>query len=86
MILCYSESFVTIGAIHSISLPSLRQIGGISAYFFLAYAHIVIPYTVKKVIVFLVPSQDVTNQTLPCREILNYSRPGRVWVVTSRLG
>jgi hypothetical protein len=27
-----------------------------------------------------------TNQTLPGRELLNYSRPGRVWLVTSRLG
>jgi hypothetical protein len=44
-------------------------------------------YTVKKVIVFPVPSRDVTNQTLPGREFLNYSRRGRVWFVTSpRLG
>ncbi len=28
----------------------------------------------------------VTNQTLNCRELLNYSRPWRVWLVTSRLG
>jgi hypothetical protein len=35
-------------------------------------------YTVKKVIVFPVPSRDVTNQTLPGWELLNYSRPGRV--------
>jgi hypothetical protein len=31
---------------------------------------------VKKVIVFSVPSRDVTNQTIPGRELLNYSRPG----------
>jgi hypothetical protein len=43
-------------------------------------------YTVKKVIVFPVPSRDVTNHTLPGRELLNYSRPGRIWLVTSRLG
>jgi hypothetical protein len=43
-------------------------------------------YTVKKVIVFPVPSGDVINQTLHGRELLNYSRPGRVWLVTSRLG
>jgi hypothetical protein len=43
-------------------------------------------YTVKKVIVFPVPSQDVTNQTFLCRELLNYSRPGKVWLVTSRVG
>ncbi len=42
--------------------------------------------TVKKVIVFPVPSRDVTNQTLPGRELLTYSRPGRVWLVTTRLG
>ncbi len=42
--------------------------------------------TVKKVIVFPVPSRDVTNETLPGRELLHYSRPGRVWFVTSRLG
>jgi hypothetical protein len=38
------------------------------------------------VIVFPVPSRDVTSQTLAGRELLNYSRPGRVWLVTSRLG
>jgi hypothetical protein len=43
-------------------------------------------YTVKKVIVFPVPSRDVTNQTLTCREKFNNSLPGRVWLVTSRLG
>jgi hypothetical protein len=43
-------------------------------------------YTVKKVIVFPVPSRDVTNQTLPGREKFNYSRPGRFWLVTSRQG
>jgi hypothetical protein len=36
-------------------------------------------YTVKKVSGLLVPSWDVTGQTLPGRELLNYSRPGRVW-------
>ncbi len=40
----------------------------------------------KKVIVFPVPSGDVTNQSLPGQDLLNYSRPGRVWSVTSRLG
>ncbi len=45
------------------------------------------PHTLLiKVIVFPVSSRDVTNQTLPGRELLNYSRPGRVWLVTSRLG
>jgi hypothetical protein len=43
-------------------------------------------YTVKKVIVFPVPSRDVTNQTLPGRELLNFSLPGRVRLVRSRLG
>jgi hypothetical protein len=43
-------------------------------------------YTVKKVTYFPVPSRDVTNQTLPGREQFNYSRPWRVWLVTSRLG
>jgi hypothetical protein len=43
-------------------------------------------YTVKKVIVFPVPKQDVTNQTLPGRELLYYSRPQRVWLVTFLLG
>jgi hypothetical protein len=42
------------------------------------------PYTVKKVTDFPVPSRDVTNQTLPGWEY--YSHPGRVWLVTSRLG
>jgi hypothetical protein len=40
----------------------------------------------KKVSDFPVPSRDVTNQTLPERELLNYSPPGRVWLVTFRLG
>ncbi len=44
-----------------------------------------LPYTVKKVSHFPVFSRDVTDQTLPGREKLNYSRPGRVWSVTSRL-
>jgi hypothetical protein len=43
-------------------------------------------YTVKKVNNFPVPSRDVTDKTLPGRKLLNYSRPGRVWSVTSRLG
>ncbi len=42
--------------------------------------------TVKKVIVFPVPSRAVTNQALPGRELLNYSLPERVWLVSSRLG
>ncbi len=33
-----------------------------------------------------VPSRDVTNQTLSGQELLKYSRQGRVWQVTSRLG
>ncbi len=37
-------------------------------------------YTVKKVSVFPVLSRDVTNQTLPGREKINYSRPGRVYI------
>ncbi len=32
-------------------------------------------HTVKKVILFPVPSRDVTNQALSGRELLNYSRP-----------
>jgi hypothetical protein len=44
------------------------------------------PCTVKKVSDFPIPSRDVTYQTLHGREELNYSRPGRVWLVTSRLG
>jgi hypothetical protein len=43
-------------------------------------------YTVKKVSGFPVPSRDVIDQTLPGQELLNYSYPGRVWFVTSRLG
>jgi hypothetical protein len=43
-------------------------------------------YTVKKVSGFPVPSRDVTNQTLPGRELLNYSRSRGVWKETSRLG
>jgi hypothetical protein len=45
--------------------------------------------TVKSVIDFPVPSRDVTNQfyqTLPGGEYFSYSWPGRVWLVTSRLG
>ncbi len=34
------------------------------------------PYTVKKDCCFPIPSGDVTNQTRPGRELLNYSRPG----------
>ncbi len=40
-----------------------------------------INYTVKKVSDFPVPIRDVTNQTLPGQESLNYTRPGRVWLV-----
>ncbi len=47
---------------------------------------ILVHNTVKKVSDFPVSSRDVTNQTLPGREKLNYSPPGRVWLVTSRLG
>ncbi len=41
-------------------------------------------YTVKKGSDFPVPSR--TNQTLPGQEKFNYSWPGRVWLVPSRLG
>jgi hypothetical protein len=41
---------------------------------------------VKKFIDFPVPSRDVTDQTLPGREKINYSRPGRVWSVIAYLG
>ncbi len=47
---------------------------------------LVCAYTVKKFLIFPVPRRDVTNQTLPGRELLHYSWPGRVWLVTSRLG
>ncbi len=40
----------------------------------------------KMVVDFPVPSRDFTSQTLPGREKFNYSRPGRVWLVTSWLG
>ncbi len=40
----------------------------------------------KRLAIFYVPSRVVANQTLPCRELLNYSLPGRVWLLTSRLG
>ncbi len=43
-------------------------------------------YIVKKVSDFSVPSRDVTYQTLPGIERVNYSPPGRAWLVTSRLG
>ncbi len=36
-------------------------------------------YTVKKGYRFPVPGRDVNNQTLLGYELLNYSRPGRVW-------
>jgi hypothetical protein len=42
-------------------------------------------YTVKKVNGFPVPSRDVTNQSLPGRELFKYSPPGRGWLVTSLL-
>jgi hypothetical protein len=48
--------------------------------------HYFCTYTVKKVNDFPVPSRDVTNQILLGWEKLNFSRPGRVWLVTSRLG
>jgi hypothetical protein len=49
-------------------------------------------YTVKKVSGFPVPSQDVTNQTLPSREQFNYNYiliipgKGEFLLVTSWLG
>jgi hypothetical protein len=33
----------------------------------------------KKVIVFPVPSRDITDHTLPGREKFNYYPPGRIW-------
>ncbi len=42
-------------------------------------------YTVKKASRFPVLSRDATNQTIPGRKYLNYSRRGRVLFVTSRL-
>ncbi len=51
-----------------------------------SHIHISVIYTVKKVSGFPVPRRDVTYQTLPGREKLNYSSPGGVWWVTSRLG
>jgi hypothetical protein len=51
-------------------------------YMFIGYRY----YTVKNVNDFPVPSRDVTHQTLPGGEYFNYSRPWRVWFVTSRLG
>ncbi len=35
---------------------------------------------------FPVPSRDVTNQTLPGQEWLNYIPLGKIWFVTFRLG
>jgi hypothetical protein len=43
-------------------------------------------YTVNKVNNFSILSRNVTNQSLPGWEQFNYSRPGRVWLVTSRTG
>jgi hypothetical protein len=43
-------------------------------------------HTVKKVTDFPVLSRDFIYQTLTGRDLLNYSRPGRVWLVTSWLG
>ncbi len=40
----------------------------------------------KKVCHFPVPCRDVTYHALPGREYFNYSRLGRVWYLTSRLG
>ncbi len=41
----------------------------------------------KRLVIFPSPaSRDVAYQTLLGREKLNYSRPGRVWYVTSRMG
>ncbi len=40
----------------------------------------------KKVNDFPISRRDVTNPTLSGRKLFNYSRPGRVWLVTSRLG
>jgi hypothetical protein len=47
--------------------------------------YVVVPYTVKKVFVFPAPSRNVTNQTLPDWELLNYSWPERLWLLTSWL-
>ncbi len=43
-------------------------------------------YTVKKGYRLSRPQRDVTYQTLLGGNTLNYSRPRRVWLVTSRLG
>jgi hypothetical protein len=43
------------------------------------------PVHCKKGYRFSVPSRQVTNQTLPGRELFKSSRPGRVWLVTSQL-
>jgi hypothetical protein len=40
----------------------------------------------KKVTDYPIPRRDITDQTLPGQELFNYSWPGRVWPVTSRLG
>jgi hypothetical protein len=48
-----------------------------------------VAHAIKKVIVFPVPSRDVTHQIIPGRELLNFSRPGLVtlvWLVTSCWG
>ncbi len=59
---------------------------GISWTVIISFGTYKVHYTVKKVNGFPVPSRDVTNQTLSGREYLNYSWPGRVWLVTSQLG
>jgi hypothetical protein len=62
---------------------------GTFTIFVYMYAHCTIHcrgHTGKKVSGFPVRSRDVTNQTLPGLESLNYSLPVRVWLVTYRLG
>jgi hypothetical protein len=43
-------------------------------------------YTVKKGLPFSRPQPGCHRPNSPWQEYLNYSRPGRVWSVTSRLG
>jgi hypothetical protein len=80
LVLDVTESFLHL----HLSLHHLSNITQtvFAAVFFLDPGH----YTVKKVMGFpVLPSWDFTNQPLPSRELLNYSRSGRVWLVTSQI-
>jgi|LakMenEpi03Aug12_release.lakeMendotaPanAssembly.Ray.scaffolds.fasta_scaffold2937772_1 hypothetical protein len=55
-------------------------------FYLLKHKHSWALHCKKKVSDIPVLSWDVTNQTLPGRELSNYSRPWRVWLVTSQLG